>query len=704
MNAARDEAADRSRWLRPLMEPRSVAVIGASGRPGRPGHEVVAGLGILGAPVAIYPVTPRYERIGDHRCCGSIRDLPEPVDLAVIASGRERIAAEAEEALAAGARSLFILGSAAGVEAGGQPLLGRLGDIARAASVPLLGPNSIGYVNYARRSLATWIPPAEACREAGRIALICQSGAIYACVNALDPRLKFSLTAQPGQEAALTLTDLMLYALSLPETAVLGLYIEAVRDPQRFREALAVAEAAGVPVVVLKPGRTGRARQAMATHSGRLAGEDAGMAAVFERHGVHRVDNLDELWTTLRLFACGWKLGPGGIAAITDSGGVRSMLIDEAAALGLELADLAPATRAALRRRLAPELEPDNPVDIWSGEENLVEHAASCLASVTADPAAAVGLVVTEFGTADVDGFASRMGDAALHAARDTGKPVAAVCYSTRQFFSAAIMAHERAGLPVLDGIGTSLRALRHLFRHRDRAALRDPVAPMPLDRAALDPAWRRAAAGGEFEALALLDLAGIPAVPCRLAASGDEAVAAAAELGLPVALKTAMNHAHKTELGGVALGLATAEAVRAAYVDMAERLGPRVSVARMAPAGVEVVAGIVRDPDFGPLIMVGAGGTLVEILQDTAFALAPVTAEQAQRMIARLRLAALLRGVRGGPPADVPALALAVANLSRLGAAFADEIEGIDVNPLIVGPRGCVAVDALIRPRAEPS
>ena len=689
------EISALQRRLAPLMAPKNVAVIGASGRPGRPGNEILKAYGVLGAQPRLYPVTPSYDAIEGLSCCASTADLPEAVDLAVIASGPSRVVADAMAAIVRGARALHVLGVAQSPEGLDRD---RLEAMAREQGTVLLGPNSIGYINYVTGALSTWIPPAPGYREAGSIALILQSGALYSYANAVDPRLRFSFTCQPGQEAGVTTAELMLYALSMPETKVIGLYLEQIRDPDVFMAALKAAQGRDIPVVILKPGRTVQAAQAIETHTGRLAGSDAGFVAAFGRYGVCRVENLDEFWTTLRLFSAEFRIGPGGVAAITDSGGQRSLMLDEATRIGLPLAKFSPSTVHRLAGILAPELSPENPVDIWGGEEDLVGHASACLSAALDDPDTAVAMVITEFGAVDTDGFPSRMGEAAIRAAANTSKPVVAASFSTRHFAPETILNLDRSGIPVLDGLPTALRALGHLLDRRDRPKRRgEPDRAPTAPSADLMNAVAKLRPASEQDALAILQRCGVPVVASLGARDKEAARAAAKTIGYPVVLKTAENIAHKTEAKGVVLGIQTEAQLDEAYLALSQRLGPAVTVAAMIPSGVELAIGTVLDPNFGPLVMVGAGGAMIEFLDDAAFGLAPIGPEEALSMLRSLRLWPLLQGLRGAEPVGLGPIVKSIVAVSELAAAFRSQIEAIDVNPVIAAATGCVAVDALI-------
>lgn len=680
------------RNLDTLFAPRSVAVFGASARAGRPGHDIIAAMGVFGGGPKIYPVTPRYDLVAGIPCISDAHALPEPVDLAVIASGADRILSDAFAALEAGAGALHVLGD---LGADDCDLLARAANDHNAI---LLGPNSVGFVNYARRTLSTWVTPPEEMQEAGNIALILQSGALFSYANAIDPRLKFSLTIQPGREAGVTLADALGYALEMPETRVVGLYFESIASGAGFVEALSTARRRDIPVVLLAPGKSRKAAEAIATHARRLAGSSGGLEAVCRRYGVIVVTTLDQFWCTLRIMSADLPApGAGGVAVVTDSGAQRAMTIDAAAKADVRLANFSTETQRLLREGLASDLQTENPLDIWSGEKDLADHTARCLKAAIDDPDTAIGLVLTEFGAPDNDTFPTRMADGALEVAKSSGKPVFAACFSTRHFSSSRIRRMEAAGLPVLDGLDVSLIALKHLCAWRDRPAWQETALLDDATRQSVEQALDQLQGISERAALEVLSLADVPVTVSRIVHTAGEAEQAAEEFGGPVVLKSAAQLLHKTEAGGVKLDLRGREEVRVAYEDLATRLGPAVLVAPMVKGGIELALGAVTDPVFGPIVMVGAGGTAMEILDDRQFALAPVSEDEALVMIDALRVSPLLAPHRGKPGTDRKSIAQAIAGISRLIATFPDRIAEIDVNPVIARPGGAVAVDAAI-------
>jgi acyl-CoA synthetase (NDP forming) len=390
----------------------------------------------------------------------------------------------------------------------------------------------------------------------------------------------------------------------------------------------------------------------------------------------------------------------GGIASIHDSGGERALLVDVAADVGVSFSQISDATTERIQAALDPGLEAANPLDAWGTGIDADRIFIECFRALHNDPdTAALAFVVdmTRQGEPHDVGY--------LHVAREvfesTTKP-----FCILSNLASAVANDEAAllrddGIPVLEGTASGLAALRHLLAYRDGRARAPVVPPEPVPDDVRER-WRARLGSGddvsELEGLALLADYGVPTIDARGAASVDEAIAAAQEVGWPVALKTAAPGVHhKSDVGGVALGLRDVGALRTAYEDVSSRLGPQVVVATMSPPGVELALGIVRDPQFGPLVVIAAGGVLVEVLRDRRLSFPPLDERRARRSIDLLRVRPLLDGVRGTPPADVDALARAVSRLSVLAADLGEQLDALDVNPVIVTPDGCVAVDALV-------
>ena len=672
--------------------------MGASGRPGSFGEQLVGGLLRGGFGGRVVPINPRYSTLFDRRCLPSLRELDEPVDLVALGVPNAALEAELSAAAEVGARSAVIFASAYDEPPPqSPPLTERLRKIAETAGVRVCGGNCMGFLHPAVGLNVCGFPMPDEMR-AGGITFITHSGSAFSALAYNDRGLGFNLLVSAGQELNTTAADYMRYALGRKETSVVALFLETVRDPQGFRAALAEAARLDVPVVALKVGRTQGARAMVAAHSGALAGEDAAYEAVFNAYGVLRVESLDEMADTLELLAAGRRAGPGGLASVHDSGGERALFIDSAAQAGVTFARISPGTRGRLSDVLEEGLEPVNPLDAWGTGNDYERIFEECIGALLDDPDTAALAFCVDLTTQEVEetGYIR----VAKNTFPATEKPFAVLSNLSSAIDRRDAASLRAAGIPVLEGTLTGLAAFNHLFSLRNARA-RPPAAtpPGPLPVSAR---WReRLSAGGtleEADALDLLASYGIPAARHRVVTSGSEAVTAAAELGWPVALKTAAPGVmHKSDVGGVALGLESEDALVRAYADLAARLGPRALVAAMAPPGVDLALGVVRDPQFGPLVMAAAGGTLVELLGDRSWGLPPLDRVRARELLDRLTVTRLLEGTRGAPRGDVEAVCRALADLSRLALDLGDVLEALDVNPLRVTGTGCVALDGLV-------
>jgi acetate---CoA ligase (ADP-forming) len=679
-----------------MLEASSVALVGASARPGSLGARMIAEMARSPSRPRTYLVNPRYTDIGGTPCLPGLAEVPEPADLVLLAVPDTALEEQLGSAARTSARSAIIFGNA--FDPGGG-LRQRLAAIAQASGMAVCGAGCMGFVNVARGLRAIgYIEPDSL--PAGPVALITHSGSVFSAMLRARRGFGFSVAVSSGQELVTAAAAYARYALALPETRVLALVLEAIRDPAELRAVLADALAAGVPVVLLSVGASRAGQALVQAHSGALAAADGAWEALAAAYGVHRVRDLAELADTLELFATGRRCTSGaGIATIHDSGLERAHVADLAADLGVQFAALGPDTQQRLAAVLDPGLEPGNPLDVWGTGRDTEPLFAECLSALAADPAvAAVALAVDLVPEFDGDDSYQR---AVLAAAAGTAKPVAVLAGLPAAVDQAAAARLRAAGVPVLEGTRTGLLALRHLLDH---AAPRQPPPQAPAPDLARQLRWTRRLRDGPPNGAILLDLLndyGIPAVRARRAGTRAEAMAAAAEIGYPVVIKTdEPGIAHKSDVGGVRLGLAGPAAVRAAYDDLAARLGPRVLLCETAPAGTELALGIVRDPALGPLIVISAGGVLIEFLAERAVVLPPVTPAAARAILGRLRVGAVLAGIRGQPPADLTAIADTIAALSSLAAELGDVLAALDVNPLICGPAGAIAADVLAVPR----
>ncbi len=712
---ARAGAADRPALLA-MLEARSVAVVGASQRDGSFGARMLAEAARSAARPAIYPVNPRYDQVGGLRCYGSLADLPEPADLVLL--GVPDVALEGQLALAAerGSRSAVIFGNAheaPGDDEARPGLRQRLAAIARSAGMELCGAGCMGFANpgYGLRAMG-YVEPDPI--PAGPVALVTHSGSVFSALLRTRRAFGFTLAVSSGQELVTAAPSYLGYALDLPGTKVLALVMEAIRQPDGLRAVLERAAVAGLPVVLLTAGHTSGGRAMVAAHSGALAGSDGGWEALTRTYGLHRVEDLAELADTLELFslragravrpgppAASTTAGPGhGIATVHDSGLERAHAADVADQLGIPFAQISEATKARLADLLDPGLMPGNPLDVWGTGSDTREQFGQCLKALAADESVdAVALAVDLITELDGD-TAYQL--AVLDAAASTEKPLVVLANipgGVDRDTAARLRAH---GVPVLDSMRTGMVALRHLLARQDRGGHRAAACPPP-DPSRLARARDLLAQSGQTGAaqLALLAEYGIPVARAERAADASQVLEAAGRIGYPVVLKTdEPGIAHKSDVGGVRLGLSGPEELTTAYADLAARLGPAVLVCQTVPPGTELALGLVRDPALGPLVVVGAGGILVELIADRAVALPPLTPAEAAGLVGELRVARLLAGVRGGAAADLDAVTRAITGLAELACELGEHLEALDINPLICGPHGAVAADALVIPR----
>lgn len=699
-------AARESRTaLDALLRPRSIAIVGASTREGSFGLRLLNSITSGPYRGAVYPINPRYEEIGGRRCYSSLKALPEPADCVAFAVSDDLVEAALAEAANGGVRGAVIFGRA--YEAPGREgpsRVERLAAIARSAGMAVCGNNCMGFFNSVDGIKMSGNPPPLP-ETKGTIGLVSHSGSTWSGLIGNQRGLIFNYAVSAGQEIATTMADYIEFLLAQPETRVIGCLMETVRAPERFLAAIEKADRRGIPLVVLKLGRSERGRRFALAHSGALAGSDAAYGAIFERHNVIRVNTPDELTDTMELLNSPRRPATGGIGIVTDSGGERELIVDLATDIGAPLAEIGPATRERLVSILDPGMEPQNPVDSYGDGRMLMEE---CLGALADDPNVAVVALATNL----VHGrpYARASSTAIERAFAATAKP-ALVFGNLHSSVSREEAARLRAlDVPVLMGTVTALTAIRNLIdwqRRREAAPARvpDPPAHGVLEKAhALAKATGAGKAMALPEALRLLELFGIPVAQSEFVTTVDAAVDVAGQLGFPVVLKTATPEIlHKTEAGGVAVDLSSRAAVADAYRRIATACGPRIQVQAQAAPGAEVLLGMINDPQFGPMMTVGLGGIFTEILADIVTFQPPVGVEMARGYLERLRGYKLLRGYRGRPRSDLDALAAVIERFSLLCSTVGRLFSAIDLNPVIAGPSGALAVDALFLPIRSP-
>ena len=693
--SARDHTAVAAS-LRPFFEPRSVAVLGASPRRGTIAGELFRNILAGDFSGASYPVNRRGESVAGVRGYASIEDVPDAVDLAVVCVPAVDVLEAAESALRKGVRALIVISAGfAEVGADGAERQRQLLALVRAHGARLIGPNCLGVASAATRLNATF---ASRQAPAGNIGFSSQSGALgLAMLEAAESRgLGLSAFVSIGNKADVSSNDLLEWWEDDPLTEVVLLYVESFGNPRKFAE-LARRVARSKPILAVKSGTTASGARAASSHTAALAGSETAVDALFHQAGVIRASSLEELVDVATLLSTQPAPRGRGVAVLTNAGGLGIMCADACEAAGLTLPPLADDTRRRLEALLPAEASIANPIDML-GSATAASYDAA-LPLLLQDPG--VDAVIVLFVPA-VSATADEVAGA-LARADVADKPVLAVVMSAE-----GIPAALRAAPQAAAAFAYPESAARALGRAAERADwLRRPLGSAPelnvdrvagaivIDRALADQndAWLEPA-----DTRALLLAYGIPLVGEAVAHSAEEAIEAALAFGYPVVLKTATAGAHKTESGGIALDLGDAAAVSAAFT----RIGAPVIVQPMVSGGAELLAGLVQDPVFGPLVAFGPGGVFAELIGDAAFRIAPLTDMDAEELITSGKAGRLVKGFRGAPAADVASLVDLVCRLSRLGEDLPAVCE-VDLNPVLALPDRCVVVDARVRvQRAE--
>ena len=694
--------------LDPLLQPTSIALLGASERADSPGLVLAKMVISSQYPGSVYPVNPGYSQILGRPCYADLTALPETVDHVIIALGNSHLESALNAAIKHGARAATIYSSAVLEQDTEPPLKQRLKNMAQAAGIQICGINGMGFYNLEQQLYAGIFPRAEYIISGG-ISYIAQSGSAFTTLCHNSRRLGFNLCVSAGDEMTTSVADYMDWCLEREDTRVIGLFLETVRDPEGFIAALEKSNTRGIPVVVLKIGKSALGAAMAVTHTGAIAGNHAVFQALFRRHGVIEVDDFDEMAATLMLLQSGREAASGGFAAAFESGGFRELVTDTAVELGIDFAELDSPTVTALEQHLDPGLKAENPLDMWGSHNRFEKRFEACLMALMQDPNVAAGAFFSNYR----DGYylSEAICRVVIAVSERVTKPIVlATCFSDLANTTLCQRAYA-AGIPVIDGARETLLAFKHLFAYRSFMQERLGAVPLLDVDSEQETHWRRqlshdsARSMDENAALALLNDFSIPVVRREIVSSEAELVTAATTLGYPLVLKTAQPGInHKSDCGGVFVGIQSEQDLLRHYRDINARLGSMALVSQMVGDGIEIALGTINDSQFGPVIMVAAGGILVEFLADREMALCPVSAAQAEAMLGSLKLNLLLLGLRGRPAVNRQVLIDTIVNLSRLAWVLQDSIAEIDINPIIAHAGGAVAVDALIALKPQQS
>ena len=698
----------RNANLQALLQPSSVAVVGASPKAGT-GGRILGNVLASGFQGAVYPVNPNYTEVRGRPCYPSIEGLPEVPDCVVVALPAARVLEVMEEAVAAGVPSGIVVaeGFADGDTPAGRRRQAELQRMAAAGGMAVTGPCCMGVASLRYGFANSYFSiPQDA--VPGGVSLISQSGGLTNAVTELGAsrNIGFNYMISSGNEAVVEMADYIEYLADDPETRVIACIMEGAKDGARLRRVLAAATRKK-PVVVLKLGRTESGRQATVAHTGTLAGRQEAYAALFRETGVALVDSLDELVETAGLFLHGRLPAGGRVVFLTISGGATALISDVNAVAGLQCPALSPAVNAKLQEILGVSDRPfSNPIDtVGMPRIEQGTNLASVLDTLLRDDGIdLVGMALSVKRTTAPG--QQKLLDQVAACAKTAPKPMFVLSLASNSLTGDCRTFSGETGVPILEDVAGGMKAVRKLvdyaaFRGRERRS-RTPAASVdfhPPDGAG---------ALTEYDSKRILARTGIAMTREGLAEVPEQAVEIAGSLGHPVALKVqSPDVPHKSDAGGVHLGAATAEEVETAYLRVirnVKAVHPHaridgVLVQEMVTDGLEVIVGMVHDPQFGPLVMLGLGGVYVEVFQDAAFRLPPLDEQDVREMLAELRGGALLSGLRGGKPRDVDALVQCVVRFGDFVACNAGRFTAVEMNPVMVRPQGhgVAVADALI-------
>jgi acyl-CoA synthetase (NDP forming) len=687
--------------LKKLLSPKSIAVVGASPREGVAAMVVIKNLRTFGFPGPIYPVNPRYPEIRGERCFPSLTELPETPDAVFVAVGADHVVPIIEEAGRCGIRGAVVNASGfsdSGTD--GETLQRRLLEAAQAGNVAVCGPNNMGFINVNDHTClytASRLPRLDA----GPVAVISQSGSVAIAISQDSRRLGLSYVITAGNEAVCTAADYLRAVVDDDRVGIVLMFLETVRNPKLFAEVAERAAERGKRIIVVKVGRSEGARAAVAAHTGALSGEDAVYDAFFRRLGIVRAADIDEMIETAILFLK-YPTPPQTRRSIviTVSGGEAALVTDLGADVGLNFPELSPETLAAMKPFFPAFSRPRNPVDIW-GLGWDASRFKQILNTLVTEPAAgviALAVDAPDGNSADAH-VVGGMAEICIETAPNHDKKI--LFFNNTAPGDVNGKVHRMLdphGIPYLLGMRPALAALANWLNF-------NPPARLPArERLGLPPLHDL----GELDRLSLVAKAGIPFVESVVARDAADAARIAEQFGFPVVMKGVSTRLpHKTELGLVRLSLSDAAAVQAAFKQLAGVLGQHaagdekaaVVVQPMLEEGIQLLLGVRNDPQFGSIVVVGLGGTLVEVMKETSLRIGPVDAATAKDMLSETRAATLIAGTRGKGPFDLDAAVEAILALSRFAQATADTIATIEINPLIVRKkgRGAFGVDLVL-------
>ncbi|WP_028828979.1 acetate--CoA ligase family protein [Proteocatella sphenisci] len=679
--------------LESLMAPKSVALIGASNKPGSLGHDMVQMIKRGSYSGNIYPVNPKYDEVCGIKCYPDLESIGGNVDLAVFCVAAKRLPEQIDIAVKNKVKSLTIFANC--VVQGDEGFEDRIIEKCLDAGIPVLGHNAMGYYN---NDLDLRICGFEAPDEGvkGNISMISQSGSVFSTICHNEPQLKFNLAVATGTGHITSLEDYMIYALEQKTTKVMAVYMESSRKPERFVEALKLAKDKKTPVVLMKVGKSELGAEFAKSHTGGLAGDDDAIQAVLDHYGVIRVDSLEEMANTLAIFSFFPEIPKkGGLVAIADSGGERNLLADDAEYVGIEYAELSEDTMEKLENIQEFGQHASNPLDPWGTGIDFEKIFGDSMSCMLRDENAAIGLISQDLR----DGYYLSEGcvQALEQGSNEVGKPVVFLTNLGGVRRKELTEKINQIPAPVLTGTKSALKAVKNYLGFRDfeyesskidKLKINDEISELIKNKSVLK----------ETDAMTVLENLGFPVVKAVEINSADDLEAKKGLYQYPLVLKTAEEGIlHKADVGGVKLRIANFEELEDAYADMSERLGEKCIVAPMISFDNEIILGMKNDETFGPMVIVGAGGIYTELLKDRIVILPEASEKEIREKLKTLKTYKLFTGFRGSEKADMDLLIEIIMRFCKIVKTLGSEISEIDINPVAIKGNHIVALDALM-------
>ena len=684
--------------LDPLLDPESIVIVGATTSGGM-GTRVIKNLQHGGFKGKLYGLHPKNKEAFGVPCYPDFKSLPEKVEHAIFAVSDERIEALVDAAIEADVKAMSMM-SMLYLDDDQKPYLkDRIQTKLKEANILLCGANGMGFFHIEKD---VWVNGhfSRPNHEPGGVCIISQSGSGVAGIIDCEERINLNLSVSSGSELTVGVEDYLDYILHQESTTVVGLFLETIRKPGQMIKAFELANEKRIPIVVLKTGRTERSAELTVSHSGGLAGVDDCYNALFDKYGIQRVADMDELATTLIMFDQPHALANGNMVSMHDSGGERQLIIDIADQQGVEFAELEEATTQKLEEILDPGLPPVNPLDAWGkGLENADQIMIDSMIAMLSDANASMGAIVMDRGP--LSKIFEEYSDYLEQSNQQTGKPVFLVSNRQGTGTDPLVLELTQKGTPVIDGLHSFLAGVRCLHQFRDFLSMKDEIN-IDLDSDKLKKYQDQLDQSdfvSEADALNMFSDLGLNANRSNIITNEEELLSTAREMSFPLVLKTAAEDVyHKSELSGVYLDINSEEELRSSYQELQKKLPGNALLAKMIQSeGVEMIVGMTTDQQLGPMVTIGFGGYYAEAMNDAVTLMPPFTKEMAKKALSKLKMKTLLEGYRGSKPVDLESFAEFTSRFSVITVELSNQICEIDLNPVILGNDNCIAVDALI-------